>query len=79
MNILLKLLGLLVAVGFVVRGVAEPFLIDLTDPSTYSGHWGGPSLAGVLTVSFGPAVLAGMYLYGSVVRWRRREVVSSGR
>ncbi|MDR6323386.1 hypothetical protein [Actinoplanes couchii] len=77
MNMLLKVLALLVAAAVVVRGVAEPFLIDLTDPSTYAGHWGGPSLIGVLAVSLGPAVLAAMYLYGSVVRWRRREVVSS--
>lgn len=76
MKVLLKVLGLVVAVFFVVRAAAEPFVIDMTDPSTYAGDWGGPSLAGVLAVHCGPGVLAAMYLYGSVVRWRRRVLVS---
>jgi hypothetical protein len=65
---LLRVLGVLLAMYLVVRAAAEPFLIDMTDPSTYRDDWGGPSLAGVLAVHCGPGVLAGMFLYGQVVR-----------
>ncbi|MEU8655661.1 hypothetical protein [Actinoplanes philippinensis] len=81
MNLLLRMLGVVVALFFVVRAVAEPFVIDVTDPSTYANDWGGPSLAGVLAVHCGPGILAAMFLYGSVVRWRtarQKEPVSSG-
>jgi len=73
MKLLLKVFGVLVATYFIVRAVAEPFVIDVTDPSTYAGDWGGPSLIGVLAVHCGPGVLAAMFLYGSVVRWRRER------
>jgi hypothetical protein len=78
MKLLIRVLGVIVALFFVVRAVAEPFVIDMTDPATYSGDWGGPSLIGVLAVHCGPGVLAAMFLYGSVVRWRKREPVSAG-
>ncbi|MEU4624217.1 hypothetical protein AB0G04_30105 [Actinoplanes sp. NPDC023801] len=78
MKLLLRVLGVIVALFFVVRAVAEPFVIDVTDPATYAADWGGPSLIGVLAVHCGPGVLAAMFLYGSVVRWRRREPVSAG-
>jgi uncharacterized membrane protein HdeD (DUF308 family) len=42
----------------VVRGVAEFFVIDWSNPRSYRSDWGGPSLAGVLAVHVGPAVLA---------------------
>ena len=74
MNLLLKVLGVIVALFFIVRAVAEPFVIDVTDPSTYAGDWGGPSLIGVLAVHCGPGVLAAMFLYGALVRWRRRRL-----
>ncbi|WP_433793516.1 hypothetical protein [Actinoplanes sp. CA-252034] len=82
MNLLFRVLGVIVALFFVARAVAEPFVIDVTDASTYANDWGGPSLAGVLAVHCGPGVLAAMFLYGSVVRWRndrKSEPVSSGR
>ncbi|BEL09781.1 hypothetical protein Q0Z83_079720 [Actinoplanes sichuanensis] len=82
MNLLLRVLSVVVALFFVARAVAEPFVIDVTDASTYANDWGGPSLAGVLAVHCGPGVLAAMFLYGSVVRWRnsrKREPVSSDR
>jgi hypothetical protein len=41
----------------VVRGMAEFFVIDWSDPSSYRSDWGGPSLAGVLGVHVGPAML----------------------
>jgi hypothetical protein len=43
---------------FVVRAVAEPFVIDFSDPSTYERDWGGPSLAGVLAVHMLPGIAA---------------------
>ncbi|MEU4159379.1 hypothetical protein [Actinoplanes sp. NPDC026670] len=82
MNLLLRVFSVVVALFFVARAVAEPFVIDVTDASTYANDWGGPSLAGVLAVHCGPGVLAAMFLYGSVVRWRngrKREPVSSDR
>ena len=48
----------------VARGVAEFFVIDLGDPTTYRHDWGGPSLAGVLAVHVGP----GLLIAGWVVR-----------
>ena len=38
----------------VVRAMAEPFTIDMTDPATYQDDWGGPSLLGVLAIHCGP-------------------------
>ena len=40
--------GLGLGLFFVVRAVAEPFVIDVSDPATYRNDWGGPSLLGVL-------------------------------
>jgi len=61
----------LLAVYLVVRGVVELFTIDYSDPASYRGDWGGPSLAGVLAAHSGPAVVivtaAGIYLRR---RWR---------
>lgn len=37
-----------IALYAVVRGIAELFLIDYPDPSSYREDWGGPSLLGVL-------------------------------
>ena len=65
---LLRVLGVLLAMYLVVRAVAEPFVIDVTDAATYRDDWGGPSLAGVLAVHVGPGLLAAMFLYGEVVR-----------
>ena len=52
------LVTLVLVCYFVVRGVAEPFVIDVGDPATYRHDWGGPSLAGVLAVHCGPGLLA---------------------
>jgi hypothetical protein len=49
--------GLIVAIYLVVRGMAEPFLIDINDPDSYRSDWGGPSLIGVLAVHSGPALV----------------------
>lgn len=50
-------IGLLVALYLVVRGIAEPFVIDLSNPESYRNDWGGPSLIGVLVVHSGPAMV----------------------
>jgi hypothetical protein len=66
--------GLALGLFFIVRAVAEPLVIDTSDPATYRNDWGGPSLVGVLLVHCGPGVLAAIAI--AVVLLRRR---SSGR
>jgi hypothetical protein len=66
--------GLALGLFFIVRAVAEPFVIDMSDPATYRNDWGGPSLLGVLLVHCGPGVLAAVAI--ALVLVRRR---SSGR
>jgi hypothetical protein len=39
-------LGFALGLFLVIRAVAEPFVIDLSDPATYRNDWGGPSLLG---------------------------------
>jgi len=51
-------LAISVGLYLIGRAVAEPFLIDMTDPATYRLDWGGPSLAGVLAVHCGPGLVA---------------------
>jgi hypothetical protein len=46
----------------IIRAVAEPFVIDLSDPATYRNDWGGPSLFGALLVHRGPGVVAAVAL-----------------
>jgi len=55
-------LGVVVALFLIVRALAEPFVIDLSDPATYRNDWGGPGLAGVLAVHCGPGILAAVLL-----------------
>jgi hypothetical protein len=45
------------ALYLVGRGIAELFVIHWHDPSSYALDWGGPSLAGVLAVHSGPALV----------------------
>jgi hypothetical protein len=49
--------GAVLAVYLVGRGITELFIIRYSDPASYAGDWGGPSLAGVLAVHTGPAVV----------------------
>jgi hypothetical protein len=49
--------GAVLAVYLVGRGITELFVIHYSDPASYAGDWGGPSLAGVLAVHTGPAVV----------------------
>ncbi|HEY0933899.1 MAG TPA: hypothetical protein VGD91_09165, partial [Trebonia sp.] len=43
-------LAAVAALYLVGRGVAELFLVNWSDPASYAGDWGGPSLFGVLAV-----------------------------
>ena len=63
--------ALLLAAYLVVRGIAEFFLIDYAHPLSYHDDWGGPSLAGVLAVHSGPALL--ILAAASVWVFRRRR------
>jgi hypothetical protein len=55
----------------IVRAIAEPFMIDMSNPATYRNDWGGPSLFGVLLVHCGPGVIAAVAI--AVVLSRRRS------
>ncbi|MEU8232510.1 hypothetical protein AB0C12_23250 [Actinoplanes sp. NPDC048967] len=70
--VLLWIIGLF----FVARAVAEPFVIDLTDPATYHLDWGGPHLAGVLAVHCGPGIVAAALMVRSLIRRRRPAVAA---
>jgi hypothetical protein len=63
----------LLAGYLVARALAEPFVIDVTDPGTYRDDWGGPSLAGVLLVHCGPGLLAAAWATWMVRRRDRRN------
>ena len=63
-------LAAVVGLYLIGRAVAEPFVIDLTNPASYRNDWGGPSLAGVLAVHCGPGILS---LVAMVAALRRRS------
>jgi hypothetical protein len=63
--------GLVVGLYLIVRAVAEPFVIDMSDPATYRNDWGGPSLFGVLLVHCGPGVVAAVVI--AMALFRRRS------
>jgi hypothetical protein len=64
--------GLVLGLYLIVRAVAEPFVIDMSDPATYQDDWGGPSLFGVLLVHCGPGVVAAVAI--AVALMRRRSL-----
>jgi hypothetical protein len=63
--------ALILGLYLVARAIAEPFVIDLSDPATYSDDWGGPSLVGVLAVHCGPGLVAAVWIITAAVRRRR--------
>jgi len=67
--------GLLLAFGIylIVRAVAEPFVIDFSDPLSYQNDWGGPSLIGVLAVHIVPGVIAAALLVRAFLLRRGRK------
>ncbi|MBU2667586.1 hypothetical protein KOI35_29140 [Actinoplanes bogorensis] len=68
----------IVGLYFVVRAVAEPFVIDFGDPATYQNDWGGPNLLGVLAVHMGPGVLAAALMLLWIRRRRRILAAANG-
>jgi hypothetical protein len=62
--------GLVLGLYLIVRAIAEPFVIDLSDPATYRNDWGGPSLAGVLLVHCGPGLVAAAAIAAALRRRR---------
>jgi hypothetical protein len=66
-------IGLILAIYLVVRGMAEPLVIDVNDPDSYRSDWGGPSLIGVLAVHSGPALGILTAAVGWFVRRRGRS------
>ena len=63
-------LGVALGLFLIIRAVAEPFVIDLSDPATYRNDWGGPSLFGVLLVHCGPGVVAALVIAMTLLRRR---------
>ena len=68
-----SILGLALGLFFIVRAVAEPFTIDMSDPATYRNDWGGPSLIGVLLVHMGPGVIAAVAITMLLIRRSSRR------
>jgi hypothetical protein len=64
--------GAIIAIYLVGRGVAEFFVIDFSQPQTYRNDWGGPTLAGVLAVHTGPAIVIVAAALAYFIRRRRR-------
>ncbi|MFI0941314.1 hypothetical protein [Streptomyces sp. NPDC021020] len=74
---LAKVLGVVLGVYLIGRGVAEPFVVDMSDAATYRNDWGGPNLVGVLAVHMGPGVVSAV-LMGAALRRRVRGRAVSG-
>ena len=72
------ILGAIVCLYLVGRAVAEPFVIDVTDPATYRNDWGGPSLFGVLAVHCGPGLVIGAVTVWALLRRRPARHPASG-
>lgn len=61
--------GGLAGIYAVARGIAEFFNVHYSDPASYRGDWGGPSLVGVFLVHSGPGFVV---VVAAVVYVRRR-------
>lgn len=70
--------GLAIGLYLIVRAVAEPFVIDMSDPATYRNDWGGPSLFGVLLVHCGPGVVAAVVMAMALIRHRSSRRARTG-
>jgi hypothetical protein len=68
----IAVLGAVLGVVLIVRAIAEPFVIDMSDSATYRDDWGGPSLAGVLAVHMLPGLIAAAVFVWAVTRRRSR-------
>jgi hypothetical protein len=50
-------LGGIIALYLVLRGIAEFWVINYSNPASYSNSWGGPNLLGVFAVHSGPGFI----------------------
>lgn len=73
-----SIFGLIVGLYLVARAVAEPFVVDMADPTTYREDWGGPSLLGVLLVHCGPGVISAILITRALLRHRSETRVGQG-
>jgi hypothetical protein len=71
--------GLALGLYLIVRAVAEPFVVDMSDPATYRNDWGGPSLLGVLLVHCGPGLVAAVAIATALIRRRSSRHAQSAR
>ena len=81
MRKLLLGIGVIVGIYLVGRAIVEPFVINPGDPSTYQNDWGGPSLAGVVSVHCVPGVIVAagaVWSFGRTLS-RRRQASASNR
>lgn len=62
--------GGLLAIYLVGRGIAEFWVVDYSNPASYQHAWGGPSPAGVFAVHSGPGLLV---VIATLVWLRRPE------
>ncbi|GAB3896522.1 hypothetical protein GCM10029964_077990 [Kibdelosporangium lantanae] len=74
-RVLAVVLGGLLAVYAVGRGVTEFWVVDFGDPASYRTAWGGPSLLGVFAVHSGPGLA--VIILGLVRLRRRRRTVKA--
>jgi hypothetical protein len=63
----------IIGIYLIGRAIIEPFVIDVSDPSTYHLDWGGPHLAGVLAVHCGPGIVAAILMARSLIRRRHAQ------
>ena len=66
-------LGGIVALYLVGRGIAEFFTVGYSNPASYRDSWGGPSLLGVLLVHSGPGTAIVIATTGYVLGWWPRS------
>ena len=66
-------LGGIVALYLSGRAGAEFFTVDYSNPASYRGGWGGPSLVGVFLVHAGPGAAIVIALVGYLFRWWPRS------
>jgi len=65
-----KVIASMVLLYFVVRAIAEFFLISPGKPEAYRNDWGGPTYIGVIAVHCIPGIIAGYILWRL---WFRRS------
>ena len=71
------ILGGMIALYLVLRGIAEFWVIDYSSPASYRLAWGGPSLFGVFAVHTGPGLIVvialSVWLYKRAKKKRSKQ------